>query len=71
MKLKKPPKKRNQKDIIDDMSQLEPEALEDLLSQIETTIKTKIKNIQEMITNDVQKNDRKRNKTRRNLKKGK
>ena len=71
MKLKKPPKKRNQKDIIDDMSQLEPEALEDLLSQIETTIRTKIKNIQEMVTYDVQKNDGKQNKIRRNLKKGK
>lgn len=71
MKLRKPPKKRNQKDIIDDMSQLEPEALEDLLSQIESNIKKKIKSIQEMFRYDIQKNTGKRNKIRRDLKKGK
>jgi hypothetical protein len=71
MKLKKPPKKRNQKVIMEEMSQLEPEALEDLLSQIETTIRTKIKNIQEMVRYDIQKNNGKRNKIRRDLKKGK
>lgn len=71
MKLKKPQKKKNQKEIIEEMSQLEPEALEDLLSHIETTIRTKIKNIQEMVRYDFQKNNGKRNKIRRDLKKGK
>jgi hypothetical protein len=71
MKLKKPQKKKNQKEIIEEMSQLEPEALEDLLSHIETTIRTKLKNIQEMVRYDFQKNNGKRNKIRRDLKKGK
>jgi hypothetical protein len=71
MKLKKPQKKKNQKEIIEEMSQLEPEALEDLLSRIETIIRTKIKNIQEMVRYDFQKNNGKRNKIRRDLKKGK
>jgi hypothetical protein len=71
MELKKPPKKRNQKDIIDDMSKLEPEALEDLLTQIDTSIRTKIKNIPEMVKYVIQKNNRQRNQIRRDLKKGK
>ena len=69
MKLKKPEKKMNRNDILEDVSQLEPEALETLLTQFRTHIKTKINNIKEILIHDNQKPREKGNNLRRDLKK--
>ena len=69
MKLKKPEKKMNKNDILKDMSQLEPEALEIILTQLRIQIKTKINNIKEILVEDNQKSREKGNNIRRDLKK--
>ena len=69
MKLKKPEKKMNRNDILEDMSQLEPEALETLLTQLRTQIMTKINNIKEILMYTNQKSREKGNNLRRDLKK--
>jgi len=69
MKLKKPEKKINRNDILKDMSQLEPEALETILTQLRFQIKTKINNIKEILVEDNQKSRDKGNNIRIDLKK--
>jgi len=69
MKLKKPEKKINRNDILKDMSQLELEALETILTQLRFQIKTKINNIKEILVEDNQKSRDKGNNIRIDLKK--
>ncbi len=69
MKLKNPEKKINRNDILKDMSQLEPEALETILTQLRFQIKTKINNIKEILVEDNQKSRDKGNNIRIDLKK--
>jgi hypothetical protein len=69
MKLKKPEKKMNRNDILEDMSQLEPEALETLLTQLRNQIIKKINNIKEILIYNNQKSREKGNNLRRDLKK--